>query len=48
MPDSFTGLVRPLFALAAILSFSCNDTSGPRDGAVNVTVTTTGADFDAD
>jgi WD40 repeat protein len=48
MRASLTGLVTPLFALAAILSVSCNETSGPSEGAVRVTVTTTGVDLDAD
>ena len=48
MRAPFTGLVTPLFALAAILSFGCNDILGPSVGALDVTVSTTGVDVDAD
>ena len=48
MRAPFTGLVTPLFALAAILSFGCNDILGPSVGALDVTVSTTGVDVDTD
>ena len=48
MRAPFTGLVTPLFALAAILSLGCNDTLGPSVGTLDVTVSTTGVDVDAD
>ena len=51
MRASLTGLVRPVCALAAILSVSCNDTSGPGGGGggtMGVTVATTGVDVDTD
>ncbi|MDQ3949113.1 MAG: hypothetical protein M3282_02100, partial [Gemmatimonadota bacterium] len=48
MRASYAVLVTALLTLGVTLAASCNDTTGPATGAVEVTVATTGVDFDTD